>query len=316
MSIDSLIVRHRPSKFSEVVGQKEVVASFRAALDDNTSHAFLFTGPPGVGKTTLARLGAKYLGTTAANLTEVDAATYSGIDDMRALTASLGYRPLGNKNTTKSLIVDECQAISKQAWQSLLKMIEEPPSWVAWFLATTDPSKVPDSIKSRCSVYTLKPLRVTELFDYLVDIAEAEKFNTPRPVLELCAKMADGAPRSALSNLAVCYAAKDRAEAAMLIADLEATQEGTPYVLAKALADGWKWDRIQPLLQSMAEADQSAETIRHTVRAYFTKLVIGTKDTQAVCRALKVLDNFSEPCSQAEGLSPIVTAVGRSIFSV
>lgn len=314
MSTDSLIIRHRPTKFSEVIGQKEIVTSFRAALDDGTSHAFLFTGQPGVGKTTLARLGAKYRGTTAANLTEVDAATYSGIDDMRALTASLGYRPLGGKNTTKSLIIDEAQAISRQAWQSLLKMIEEPPEWVLWLLCTTDPSKVPDSIKSRCSVYTLKPLRVTELFDYLLEIAEIEKFDTPRPVLELCAKMADGAPRSALSNLAVCYAAKDRAEAASLIADAEAVQEGTPYALAKALADGWKWDKIQPLLQSMAEADQSAETVRHTVRAYFTKVIIGTKDAQVVCRALKVLDNFSEPCSQAEGLSPIVVAVGRSVF--
>lgn len=313
MSSESLITKHRPVKFTQMVGQKEVVASFRAALDDKASHAFLFTGPAGVGKTTLARLGAKYVGTSDANLTEVDAATYSGVDDMKSLTTTLSYRPLG-KNGTKSLIIDECHAVSRQAWQSLLKMVEEPPSWVMWFFATTDIGKVPDSIKSRCSTYTLRPLRMAELFEYLLDIVEAERFDTPRQVIELCAKMADGSPRKALSNLAVCYAVKDRAEAAALIASSEAVQEGTPYALARAIADGWKWDKIQPLLSSLADSDTSPETVRHTVRAYFTKLIIGTKDEKVVCQALRILDAFGEPCSPAEGFSPIVTAVGRSIF--
>lgn len=313
MSAESLIVKHRPEKFSQVVGQDDVVKSYRSALDDNASHAFLFAGQPGLGKTTLARLGAKYVGTSTANLTEVDAATFSGVNDMRDLTATLSYRPLG-KNSIKSLVIDECHALSKAGWQSLLKMVEEPPEWVRWFFSTTDISKVPDSIKSRCAVYTLKPLRVTELFEYLLEIAEAENFDTPRQIIDLCAKQANGSPRMALSNLAVCYAAKDRAEAARLISDLEATVEGTPFALAKAIADGWKWDRVQPLLLSLAEADTNAETVRHTIRAYFTKVILGTKEEAVVCKALKVLDNFSEPCSPAEGLSPIVIGVGRSLF--
>jgi DNA polymerase-3 subunit gamma/tau len=95
MSQDSLINKWRPRNFDEVVGHHEVVKSFMAALDDRTSHAFLFTGPSGIGKTSLARLGAEYIGTTAANLIDVDAATYSGKDDMRSLTESLAYRTLG-----------------------------------------------------------------------------------------------------------------------------------------------------------------------------------------------------------------------------
>lgn len=313
MSSESLINRHRPTKFSEVFGQDDVVASFRASLEDGTSHAFLFAGPAGCGKTTLARLGAKYLKTSDANLTEVDAATFSGIDDMRTLTATLAYRPLG-RDSTKSLIIDECQAVSRQGWQSLLKMVEEPPAWVMWFFCTTDIDKVPASIKTRCSIYNLKPLRPTELFDYLEMIVKKEGMKTPRPILELCAKMSDGSPRKALSNLAVCYAAADRAEAAGLIADLEAGVEGTPFALAKAIADGLKWDKVQPLLQSMAESGENPESVRHTVRAYFTKIIVGTKDEKAVCRALRVLDAFSEPCNQADGLSPIVIAVGRALF--
>ena len=314
MSVDSLITKWRPRTFEEFVGHQEVVKSYQRALDDGTSHAFLFTGPPGTGKTTLARLGAKAVGTSAANLVEVDAATYSGVDDMKSLTATLGYRPLGKK-TTKSLIIDECHAVSRQGWQSLLKMVEEPPEWVMWFFSTTEIGKVPDSIKSRCACYVLKPLRVTELFDYLCDIAGAEKFKTPRQIIDLCAKMADGSPRKALSNLSVCYAAKDRAEAASLISDLEAKEEGSPFALAKALADGWKWDKVQPILAALAEADESAETIRHTVRAYMTKILVSTKDDQTACKVLRVLDHFSEPFNSSDGISPVAVAVGRVLFS-
>ena len=314
MSTDSLIVKYRPAKFSEVVGQKDVVASFRAALEDGTSHAFLFAGPAGVGKTTLARLGAKFLGTSRANLIEVDAATYSGVDDMRALTAPLAYRALG-KDNTKSLIVDEAQAISRAGWQSLLKMVEEPPSWVTWFFCTTDPAKVPESIMSRCSVYNLKPLRPTELVDYLNDIVQAEGFNTDRQIVDLCAKKAEGSPRRALSYLAVCYAAEDRAEAASLISVAEAKQDGLPYALARAIADGWSWSKVQPILQAMREGDENPETVRKTVQAYFTTAVLGAKDEKAACRAFAVLDHFSEPFNSADGVTPVVTAVGRVLFS-
>lgn len=315
MSLESLINRWRPNTFDEVVGQDDIVKSFLRALDDRTSHAFLFAGPSGCGKTTLARLGAKYVGTNAANLIEVDAATYSGKDEMRSLTESLSYRPLG-KNTTKSLIIDEAHAVTKQAWQSLLKKVEEPPKWVMWFFCTTEVEKVPSNIRTRCTTYTLKKLRVNQLFDYLKGIADAEKFKTPAQVIDLCAKMADGSPRKALANLSVCYSAKDRAEAAGLISDLEAESESTPFALAKALADGMSWEKIQPILLSLSDSDESAETVRHTVRAYFTRAMINAKNPQAACNALKILDNFSEPCSPSDGFTPIALAVGRSLFSV
>lgn len=313
MSAESLINRWRPQSFDEVVGQRDVVKSFVRALDDRTAHAFLFVGPSGLGKTTLARLGAQYVRTSLANLIEVDAASYSGKDDMKSLTQMISYRPLG-KDTIKSLIIDEAHEISRQAWQTLLKKVEEPPPWVMWFFCTTDASKVPPTIKSRCTVYTLKPLKVTALFDFLLDIVGAEKLDTPRPIIELCSKMADGSPRKALSNLSVCYGARDRAEAAGLIADMELLSEGTPYALAKAIADGWSWERVRPLLEELANSEESPETVRHTVRAYVTKVVLGAKDPTVACRALRILDNFSEPCNAADGFSPIVVAVGRSLF--
>ena len=239
MSSDSLINAHRPDRFSDIIGQSHVTKSFKKALDDRASHAFIFTGPSGCGKTSIARIGARYVGTTQQNLLDVDAATHSKKDDMRALTASLAFRPLG-KNGVKSLIIDEAHAISTEAWQTLLKMTEEPPEWVYWFFLTTEVTKIPATMRTRCTSYVLKPVPVTELHDYLVGIVEDEKFTTPTQVIGLCAKMANGSPRQALSNLAVCYAAKDRAEAAELLEPAEEAAGGLPLLLARALAEGKK----------------------------------------------------------------------------
>src|SRR6266702_8396137 len=114
MSKDSLIVKYRPTKFSQVVGQDEVVTSFKSALEDKISHAFLFTGPAGIGKTTLSSLGAKFVGcVNKTNVIEVDAATYNGVDDFRGLTENLRSRPLGG--VSKVLLIDECHSLSRQA---------------------------------------------------------------------------------------------------------------------------------------------------------------------------------------------------------
>ncbi len=315
MSLESFINNHRPERFEDVIGQDGVVKSFRTALKDRSSHAFLFTGPSGTGKTTLSRLGARYVKSAPSNIVEIDAATYNGVDDVRALTTTLAYRPLGG-NSSKSFIYDECHRLGSPAWTALLKSVEEPPEWVYWFFCTTDVDKVPANIKSRCAVYNLKQVPTTELFDFLEGIADKENLSTSKQIIDLCAKAANGSPRKALSALAVCYNIKDRAEAARLIASEEAKTEGAPFALARLLADGATWKKVQPLLLEMSGAQENPEGIRHTIRAYFTKVVIESNDEKVVCKALRVLDNFSEVCNPSDGLTPIVTAIGRSLFSV
>lgn len=313
MSNESLIIKHRPTKLSQVVGQEQAVDSYRSALKNQTSHAFLFTGPSGTGKTTLARIGAYMLGARSSrDLQEVDAATYRGIDDMKNLTATLYLRPLG---AVKAFIIDECHAITADAWKTLLKPVEEPPEWVYWFFCTTDIAKVPDAIKTRCSCYPLRQLTQAELIDYLESICEAENFDTSRQIVELCAKQANGSPRQALSNLAKCYESKSRQDAAHLIAELEVEEGGTPFLLAKAIYDGLSWTRIQEILTKLNEDKVNPETVRHIVLSYFTKVVLGAKNKDAACRALAVLDHFSEPFYTADGFSPVVIAVGRALFS-
>ncbi|MDE2426266.1 MAG: AAA family ATPase [Elusimicrobia bacterium] len=314
MTADSLIIRHRPKKLKQVVGHDEVVSSFQTALDDRTSHGFLFTGPSGVGKTTFAYCGAKYVGAVPANTIDRDAASFSGKDDMSSLVALLKYKPLG-RNGVKAVILDEVHRLSPQAWDSGLKILEQPPEWVYFFLCTTDIAKVPNAILTRCTKYSLKPVSTTVLFDYLLDIVEKEGFDTSRPIIELCVKRAEGSPRQALSNLAACYAARDREEAASLISQSEGSTAGSAYDLAKALAEGKTWTAVQKLLKSLHEEGTNPESIRQTVRAYFTTIVIGATDEKVACRALAVLDHFSDPCNPADGMTPVVTAVGRALFA-
>jgi DNA polymerase III delta prime subunit len=320
MNDESLITKYRPSKFSQVVGQDKVVESFRTALDDRSSRQFIFTGSvAGIGKTSLARLGARYVGATDHNITELPAAIYNGVDDMRALTLTLSYRPLG-KNAVKALILDEAHRVSAQGWDAILKITEEPPVWAYWFFCTTDVDRIPKTIRSRCSIYTLNPVATNTIFDYLEDVAEAEKFDTPRPILELCAKEADGSLRKALSLLSVCYRSRDRKEAAQLILGEEAKDSGLGFALAQALSKGASWRTVQPILEQLTQpqegaARETAEGVRHTVRAYFSKVAVNAKDEKVAAAAVRVLDMFSEPCNPADGFSPLVLAVGRVVFA-
>src|SRR5262252_1559247 len=197
MNSESLLVKYRPDTFSGFVGQKSISDSFRMALDDNTAHSFLFAGPSGVGKTTLARIGVKYLDCTRANLIERDAAMFNSVDDMRELVDGLANRPIG-KDAVKCIIMDECHALSRQAWQPALKAVEEPARWLYWFFCTTDVAKVPKTIQTRCTYFTLRPLSAVDLYDFIEDVVEKEGFDTPRTIIELISKCSDGSPRKAL----------------------------------------------------------------------------------------------------------------------
>jgi DNA polymerase III gamma/tau subunit len=128
MTVEPFIYRYRPDKWDEVIGNEDSVTSLRKVLAEDSSHAFLFTGPSGVGKTTVARLAAKELGTTADNLIEVDAATHNGVEEMRDLAETLKYRPLGASNI-KSIIVDECfhpnhELLTRYGWKHVNEVSE------------------------------------------------------------------------------------------------------------------------------------------------------------------------------------------------
>jgi DNA polymerase-3 subunit gamma/tau len=144
----SLATKYRPETWEEVVGQDAVVKSMKVVVTKKSSKCFLLSGPSGCGKTTLARIAARSLGIKGGGaLREIDAASKTGVDDMRQVCVDLGYKVLGGGS--RGLIVDECHQLSKAAWNSLLKITEEPPPDTYWFFCTTEPSKVPVTIKRR-----------------------------------------------------------------------------------------------------------------------------------------------------------------------
>lgn len=309
----SFTTKYRPQTFEEVIGQKAVVSSMRTALKERRATTFLLDGPSGTGKTTLARIGAMFVGCKGKrDIQEVDAASYTGIDDMRQIAGGLMYRPIGND--VKALIIDEAHGLSKAAWNSLLKILEEPPSWVYWFLCTTEPSRVPATIMTRVVRYQLKPVSLEELEDLLFKVADEEKIlpgKTGDTIITLCAKEAAGSPRQALSNLATCANAKDRQEASDLLASAIESHEAIE--LAKLLLAGTNWEKAQPLLASLKELN--AESVRQTVRAYITAVALGNKKTATAHRCMAILEAFEKPCIPGEQFTPIVLAVGRILMS-
>ncbi|MDR2710944.1 MAG: DNA polymerase III subunit gamma/tau [Burkholderiales bacterium] len=229
MSYQALARQWRPKTFAELVGQSHVVTALQNALTrGRIHHAYLLTGTRGVGKTTLARILAKSLnceqGVTATpcgkcaacvaidegrfvDLLELDAASNTGVDNMREILDNARYAPTSGRY--KVYLIDEVHMLSPSAFNSMLKTLEEPPEHVKFVLATTDPQKIPVTVLSRCLQFSLKPLPVEQVKARLAHILNAEKIAFNDGGLTQIAKAARGSLRDALSLLdqAIAYGA-------------------------------------------------------------------------------------------------------------
>ncbi len=199
MSLSSVALyrKYRPSAFSEVKGQGHIVSVLEGAIEKNTiPHALLFSGGRGTGKTTLARLFARAVGTHDLDIYEIDAASNRGIDDIRELREAVHAAPY--ESTYKVYIIDEVHMLTKEAFNALLKTLEEPPAHVLFILATTEEEKLLDTIKSRCQVFRFKSPTRHMLSQVVVEVAKKEGFNLEPAAADLIAVAADGSFRDAL----------------------------------------------------------------------------------------------------------------------
>ena len=217
-----LALKYRPQVFKDLIGQNIIVETIEKSISQNKiPNAFLFTGIRGVGKTTIARILAKSLncGNSEKNnclknkckncdeisesrhidVLEMDAASKTGVDDVRDLIEFSRYGPTSSK--FKIFIIDEVHMLSKQAFNALLKTLEEPPTYLKFIFATTEVNKIPVTVLSRCQRFDLSRIKSEELSEFLAKVAEMEKIDINQDVLNLISKISEGSVRDALSLL-------------------------------------------------------------------------------------------------------------------
>ncbi|MEK7787542.1 MAG: AAA family ATPase, partial [Chloroflexota bacterium] len=196
----ALYRKYRPQKWNQFFGTEYITDVLESSVKTKkVSHAYLFVGSRGTGKTTAARIFAKEIGVSVNDLYEIDAASNRGIDDIKELRDGARVLPFDSKY--KIYIIDEAHMLSKDAWGALLKTLEEPPNHVIFILATTELHKVPDTIISRCQVFTFKKPTETILKKVIIDVAKKEGFELDNGSAELLAILADGSFRDGLGEL-------------------------------------------------------------------------------------------------------------------
>ena len=221
MAYTVFALKWRPQNFDEIIGQNHIVTTLKSALEKNRlAHAYLFAGPRGVGKTSTARILAKALnckdGPTlnpcqkcascleigqgrSMDVIEIDGASNRGIDEIRVLRENVKFSPVAGK--FKIYIIDEVHMLTQEAFNALLKTLEEPPAFVKFIFATTQPHKVLATILSRCQRFDFRRITVMEMITQLERIVTQEKIGVDKEVLLAIAKASDGSLRDAESLL-------------------------------------------------------------------------------------------------------------------
>jgi len=197
---EALYRKYRPSSLEELVGQADAVQLIREQIKNgNLSHAYLFSGPRGVGKTSLARIIATTIGCDPIfDITEIDAASHNKVDDVRELNDSVNFIA-SSPGKKRVFILDEVHMLSNAASNAFLKTLEEPPEHVIFILATTEPERVIETIRSRTTQIAFKRIKNADIITSLEKISKAEKINLSKDVLEYIANQSDGSLRDAIN---------------------------------------------------------------------------------------------------------------------
>lgn len=262
----ALYRKYRPQNFAEVLGQEHVVKALKEAIKTgNVTHSYLFYGSRGTGKTSVARILAREIGCAPEDLYEIDAASNRGIDEIRELRE--GVKTLPFRSPYKVYIIDEAHMLTKEAFNALLKTLEEPPPHVVFVLATTELGKLPDTIVSRCQHFTFKKPTQQILKKSVIDIAKKEGYTVDASSADLLALLGDGSFRDtqgALQKVLHSVKGKD-----ITLSDVESVTSAPPNTL------------VNTLITALAEGDlkkglaASGEAVENNIDfSLFLKLVL------------------------------------------
>ena len=310
MAEQALINKYRPLAFDEIIGNAQQIEALRNALSHvSCPHAFLFTGPSGIGKTTTARIIARHLN---AEILEIDAASNNGVDAMRALTELAQYRPMSSSGK-RLIILDEAHMMTKGSWNAALKLLEEPPEHLFIALCTTEANKVPETVKTRCYHVNLLPLKPAEIVDLLTAVIELEQWTVDDDVLSAVVQHATGQPRKALTAIQAAHDCTSREEVRRvlpLLDDSEPIIEICQILLQSTTAANWP--RINNALERIEDADFEEGII--LAGRYIASAMQKSKRPEDAQRAYRLLSALIFPSSTFDRKIAFLAAVGRALW--
>lgn len=285
--------KYRPQQFKDVVGQESVVNVLEGAIKaGHIAHAYLFSGGRGTGKTSVARIFARAIGTSEKDLYEMDAASNRGIDDIRELREGVHTLPFDSRY--KVYVIDECHMLTKDAWNALLKTLEEPPAHALFILATTELEKVPETIVSRCQTFRFsKPLPAT-LRVTIANVAKAEGYVLDPSAAALIALAAEGSFRDAFGMLEKVIAAS--ADKKLTAHEVERAVGAPPLSLVRTFMQALAANNLSETLEVLYDAER-----RGADASFFLSLILARMRILLLLRHAPTLaKSFAEDVDKEE----------------
>lgn len=282
----SLYNKYRPTSLDEMIGNETAIGSLNAILKKpDPPHAYLITGETGCGKTTIGRIIAKELDCQDGDFTEMDSASFRGIDTIRDIRRQSHF--MATEGKYRVWLLDEVHRQTGDAMSALLKALEDPPPHVAYVLCTTDPQKLLPTIRGRCSQFQVFPLSEREMFQLLRRVVKGENESITRQIYEQITQDSMGLPRNALQILeqVLAVSSDKRLETAKKTAEVQSQT----IELCRALMQSTGWKRVADILSGLK--GQEPETIRRQVLGYGQAILL-KEDNK---RAASIMKNFEQP---------------------
>lgn len=279
----------RPATFDEILGNTAAVEALKINLAKppaDRPHVYGLVGPSGCGKTTLARICATVLGANPLSIREINASDTRGIDTVREIADQMKFTTMDG--TPQVWILDECHKFTSDAWNCLLKPLEDTPKHVYVFLCTTEANKIPKAAQTRTKILTVEPQKEADLIKWLAKTAH--KLGTPiaRPLLELIAENSSGSPRQALQHLESVTGVADEATARKIILQGTVEDEGVAN-LAGLLIKKSQWKTIADQLKLLKAGD--AEGIRRSVQGYCNAILLNGRADDNIAAVLEIFSS-------------------------